>query len=466
MNYKHILAGIFSALCCVSLTPVQADAIPINNLVQVIASDAATAKTVAWQDDSGRRDYSVIYRQKGSSDAEKAFVTSPKRPPIYDADWVPPYTYGAYMQGLKPDTDYEYEISDTDGESGWFPFHTTTEQLNQYKVLVFSDSQSSDYSVWGATAQAAYNANPDAAFFTVVGDLSDNGQSWYQWKAWYENADILTSHMPIAPVLGNHEAYSLDWKFCEPYTYKALFPVPYGAPKDQSRMAYSFDYGDVHYVSLNTDYEELHEAYPDMMENEVTWLDQDLAAAQQRRKRLVILMHRPCVTATYRALPDINGTYFMPIFDKYHVPLVFTAHEHCYARTEPLVDGKPQSGGTTYISTGRAGTQAYTDTVKRYCDAVYYNPVDQPMYLVLAVKPDTFVVTAYKTDGTVIDTAAIAAPPVKGQIDSPAAAVQSNAKAVQEKANKKAGKTRKIKAVSGNTTSQSTSQQAAAHIDK
>ena len=65
--------------------------------------------------------------------------------------------------------------------------------------------------------------------------------------------------MPIAPVLGNHEAYSLDWKFCEPYTYKALFPVPYGAPEGQSRLAYSFDYGDVHYAALNTDYEELHE---------------------------------------------------------------------------------------------------------------------------------------------------------------------------------------------------------------
>lgn len=463
MNYKRILTGILSALWCVSLAPVQADTIPINNLVQIIASDAATAKTVAWQDNSGRRDYSVTYRQKGSKDIERAFVTSPKRPPIYDADWVPPYTYGAYMQGLKPDTDYEYEISDSDGESGWFPFHTTTEQLNQYKVLVFSDSQSDDYSVWGHTAQAAYDANPDAAFFTVVGDLSDNGQSWYQWKAWYENADILTSYMPIAPVLGNHEAYSLDWKFCEPYTYKALFPVPYGAPKGQNRMAYSFDYGDVHYVSLNTDYEELHDLYPDMMENEVSWLDQDLAAAQQRGKRLVILMHRPCVTATYRALPDINGTYFMPVFDKYHVPLVFTAHEHCYARTEPLVDGKPRSGGTTYISTGRAGTQSYTDTVKRYCDAAYYNPTDQPMYLTLDVQPKAFVVTAYKTDGTVIDTAAIDALPASGQAvaasDSETQGTSRTKQQSKKTAPAKAHKKSAVKAAS-------LAAAGAAHIDK
>ena len=182
MKYNHIIAGILSVFWCASLMQVLADTIPVNNLVQIVASDSATAKTVAWQDDSGRRDYTVTYRQKGSRETERAFVTNPKRPPVYDADWVPPYTYGAYMQGLRPDTDYEYEIADGDGESGWFPFHTTTEQLNRYEVLVFSDTQSSDYSVWGQTAQSAYEAHPGAAFFTVVGDLSDNGQSWYQWK--------------------------------------------------------------------------------------------------------------------------------------------------------------------------------------------------------------------------------------------------------------------------------------------
>ncbi len=422
-------------------------AIPITNLVQIVASDAATAKTVAWQDDSGRRDYTVVYRQQGNTDTQRAFVTSPKRPPVYDADWVPPYTYGAYMQGLKPDTAYEYKIATADGESGWFPFHTTTEQLNAYKVLIFGDSQSTDYGVWGSTARTAYEHHPEAAFFIMMGDLSDNGQSWYQWRQWYENADILTSHMPIAPVLGNHEAYSLNWTFCEPYTYKALFPVPYDAPKGQNRLAYSFDYGDVHYVSLNTDYEELHTDYPQMMEEEAQWLDQDLAAAQKRAKRLIVLMHRPAITATSWAIPDLNGTWFMPLFDKYHVPLVFTAHEHCYARTEPFQDGKPAAGGTTYVTTGRSGTESYTDTVQRYCDAVYYNPVDMPMYLTLQVKPDTFVVTAYKNDGTVIDEASIAAPPVQKQVQ----AVRETSAEAEKKGNLKGLAGRAQNGTAGNT---------------
>ena len=86
MKYNHIIAGILSAFWCASLAPVLADTIPVNNLVQIVASESATAKTVAWQDSSGRRDYTVTYRQKGSSETARAFVTSPKRPPAKEAD--------------------------------------------------------------------------------------------------------------------------------------------------------------------------------------------------------------------------------------------------------------------------------------------------------------------------------------------------------------------------------------------
>lgn len=112
----------------------------------------------------------------------------------------------------------------------------------------------------------------------------------------------------------------MDWKFAEPYTYKALFAVPYGGPKDQNRLAYSFDYGDVHYVSLNTDYEELNGWRPTMMEDEAAWLDKDLAAAKKAGKRLVVLMHRPPWDSPYNGTLDVNGKYFMPLFDKYDVP--------------------------------------------------------------------------------------------------------------------------------------------------
>lgn len=403
---RHLLAALLSAF---TLFSSQALAMSVDNLMQIVAKDSATGKTISWQSDSDRNDYSVEYRHKDKDDVQLAYVTEGKRPPIYDADNPAPYTYGAYMQKLTPATEYEYRIVNADGATDWITFSTTKADLNQYKVLIFGDSQSTDYSVWGQTAQIAWQQNDDAAFFINMGDITDNGQAYFQWRDWFENADVLTSHIPFAPVLGNHEAYSMNWQFAEPYTYKALFAVPYGGPKDQNRMAYSFDYGDVHYVSLNTDYEELSGWRPTMMEDEAAWLDKDLAAAKKAGKRLVVLMHRPPWDSPYNGTLDVNGKYFMPIFDKYNVPLVFTAHEHCYERTVPIKDDQAATEGTVYIATGRSGTESWDGSVKKPTDVIYYNPTDMPMYLTLQVEPDEFRVSAVKNDGTLIDTVSIPA---------------------------------------------------------
>lgn len=414
--------GLYAGMSIVGLSIAAAQPITIDNLTQIISKDSATSKTISWQSQALHDTYHVEYRLKGSHMIQQAYVTEPKRPPIYDYDNIPPYTYGAYMQHLQPNTAYEYRIcNDEGGETGWFSFTTTPAALNQYKVLIFGDSQSVDYSVWGKTAHIAWNTNQDAAFFVNMGDLTDNGQAWFQWRDWQNNADILTSHMPFAPVLGNHEAYSMTWQFAYPYTYKALFAVPYGSPKGQSRLTYSFDYGDVHYVSLNTDYEELHAQDPDMLANEAAWLDTDLKQAKDNGKRLIVMMHRPPWNSPYDGNVDINGTYFMPIFDKYQVPLVFTAHEHCYERTVPIKEDKQAATGTVYIATGRSGTESWDASRRKPTDVVYYNPIDMPMYLALQVEPKEFRVTALKNDGTVIDIATIAT-------DVPTAASQDTAK--------------------------------------
>lgn len=168
MKYKksHLVAALLSAF---TLFSSQALAMSVDNLMQIVAKDSATGKTISWQSDSNRNDYSVEYRHKDQGDVQLAYVTEGKRPPIYDADNPAPYTYGAYMQKLTPATEYEYRIVNADGATDWITFSTTKEDLNQYKVLIFGDSQSTDYSVWGQTAQIAWQQNDDAAFFINMG---------------------------------------------------------------------------------------------------------------------------------------------------------------------------------------------------------------------------------------------------------------------------------------------------------
>ena len=106
----------------------------------------------------------------------------------------------------------------------------------------------------------------------------------------------LSARIPLAPTLGNHEMYTLDWKMREPRAYLNHFDVPNNGNATFNRRYYSYDYGDVHYVVLDTQlYESTHEDnhdthHPDLYDVQVQWLRQDLAS--NTKKWTVVLMHR------------------------------------------------------------------------------------------------------------------------------------------------------------------------------
>ena len=378
----------------------------INNLIQIIPVDSATGRTFSWQAEEGDRDFSLEYRKSGATLTATA-TPSTTTVKAYRAQEIPQTIYSVYLENLTPDTEYEYRLVTKNKGTDWKTFKTTPAKLDHFKILIFGDSQAADYTVWGRTASEAWTKNPDAAFFINMGDIVDNGQDNYQWREWFKNARPLLDAIPFAPVLGNHEAYSIDWKEAKPETFPALFAVPENGPVGQKRLAYSFDYGNVHFVALNSDYQEIHEWYPTMMEDETAWLEADLAKASAAGQRIIILMHR--IMWNYRASGtyDINGEHFGPLFDKYHASIVFLAHIHSYSRTRPRIDNRDAAGGTVYITTGRTGEKFWSGSIHKDFDETFYNPTDMTMYITMDVEPQDFKINAYKVDGTLIDSAVI-----------------------------------------------------------
>ena len=378
----------------------------VNNLIQIIPADSATNRTFSWQSEDSHNKFTVEYRKKGTSVifSEAASVTTV---PAYRLQEVPQKVYSVYLNGLTPDTEYEYRLLTDKKATDWNTFHTTPQNLDHFKVLVFGDSQAADYSVWGHTAQTAWNSNRDAAFFINMGDIVDNGQDNYQWREWFKNAKPLLDAIPFAPVLGNHECYSIDWKEAKPETFPALFAVPENGPEGQKRLAYSFDYGNVHFVSLNTSYQEIQQWYPTMMEDETAWLESDLAKARTAQKRIIVLMHRQIWSGRNETTYSLEGNAFAPLFDKYHAAVVFLAHIHSYARTAPRINSADTSGGTVYITTGRTGEKFWPGIPDKPINVVTFNPSDMTMYITLEVEPQDFKLAAYKVDGTLIDRSVI-----------------------------------------------------------
>lgn len=370
----------------------------VGHIMHMVASDMKHERTISWKTSTFGKPGNLEIRPKQSDNITRINAEAVELPADKGGKHFMLYT--ACITNLMAGTEYEYRVSVGERQSSWKEFKTEPEST-AFKTLIFGDSQSVNYKDWAKTTQTAWENNGDAAFFINMGDLVDNGQDDRQWNAWFDGAANLLAAIPIVPVMGNHETYSLDWKMATPNYYLSLFAVPANGPASLERYAYSYDYGDVHFIVLNTQLNELRDWYPDLLEEQKKWLAKDLAQTQKTWK--VVLMHRGIWEHPFNGPLDEVGKTFVPEFDKYHVDLVFMGHVHSYARTVALKNGRPDPNGTIYISTGRSGDRIWDKSPQKPMDEFYYNPLDMPNYLVLEASHDTIKVAAYKQNGELLD---------------------------------------------------------------
>jgi len=370
----------------------------VGQILQVITADPQHERTIAWKTKDLNSPGIIEIRPKGSENVTRIAVRPTELPAGKGGN--PAKLYSAHISGLAPGSEYEYRLGVSKRQTAWRTFTTPTASA-PFKALVFGDSQSTDYGEWARTAQAAWQNHRDAAFFIIIGDLVDMGADTKQWDAWIDGASDLLASVPVAPVMGNHEAYGFDWKMALPEYYLTLFSLPQNGPPGLEDYAYSFDYGDVHFVVLNTLIKELRTWYPDLIGWQKAWLTQDLA--QTKKKWKVVLMHH----GLWQIAPDapLNelGKAFVPVFDEFNVDLVLMGHVHSYSRTKALKNNSPDPGGTVYITTGRSGTKVWDKSPRKPFDECFYNPLDMPNYLVFEAAQNALNVSAYKQSGELID---------------------------------------------------------------
>lgn len=251
-----------------------------------------------------------------------------------------------------------------------------------------------------------------------MGDLVDNGEQAYQWRTWLDSIKPLSARIPLAPTLGNHEMYTLDWKMREPRAYLNYFDVPSNGNTTFDRHYYSYDYGDVHYVVLDTQlYESTHEDnhdvhHPDLYDVQVQWLRQDLAS--NTKKWTVVLMHRDPFQyafnrpgASRAAGFDEEGVLFMPIFDEFNVDLVLSAHLHSYRNRGHVRNFDRDASGPLYILTGIAGDARRPNWQQHPLDVYMAPDREKNNYMTMTVTPNRLVVRAFLADGTQLDESVI-----------------------------------------------------------
>ena len=223
----------------------------------------ATTMTITWRTDTSVTAGFVQY-QKGTA-LTNSRMRQKARGCKFVTDLGPTELFTADLTVLSPNTTYSYRVGDGTHWSKPHTFSTADPGSRAFKFLVFGDSQSppSDYSLWRKNVHNAYKSTPDAKFMINVGDIVDEGQSGVHWNSWFAGAAGVIDTIPEMPVVGNHETYGLSG-VTRPVYWNAQFHTPQNGPATLKNQVYSWDYGPVHFVVLDSQAVE-QERYGDIL---------------------------------------------------------------------------------------------------------------------------------------------------------------------------------------------------------
>ena len=301
----------------------------VKFLRQIVTKDSRSSRVVMWQYDEILGGVKVEYKVAGETAAYFCAVDFEK---VVQDDAVI-YVYYCALENLKSETLYNFRIIADGAATDWQKIVTAGN--GKFQMLIFSDSQCVNYDVWQRVANDAVKNFPYAELVTVCGDLVDNGQAAYQWRAWYMAAENILAERIFAPVMGNHECYDLKWLNYLPVDYLHQFKLPPNDIKNFGGYFYSFDYGAANFFVLNTQFLELEKFTPNLEDAQKYWLRREVARADRRWK--IVFMHKDIFDYASGTFNDI-AEIFMPLFDELEIDIVFTGHLHTYRNRGKILD--------------------------------------------------------------------------------------------------------------------------------
>jgi len=226
------------------------------------------------------------------------------------------------------------------------PLRGSQEPVRIWALGDFGNGSKNQYDCYRAMLSIAGDHLPDAWIWLGDNAYDAGRDDEYQKNVFEVYGRSFFQHTPIYPSPGNHDYKDKRENGASEIAYYKLFTVPKqgeggGVPSGTSAY-YSFDYGNVHLVSLNSEEEtENGFAASDTLSNQVTWLKKDLE--ENRNTWTVVYLHRPPYTGAGSHNADIEKDLIalrknlVPVLERYKVDLVIAGHSHVYERTYPLV---------------------------------------------------------------------------------------------------------------------------------
>ncbi len=233
------------------------------------SAGAAVVTRGPYLQSAGSELITICWRTDVATTSEVCFGTAPDVLSVPVAESGTRTDHGITLSGLQPGTRYFYRVKgtpltgspvDLGGANHWFEMAPVEGTAQPTRIWVVGDSGYSNPSSINnfnayLSETAAAGKRTDA--FLMLGDNaygigSDNE---YQSHVFNRYAGLLRN-TPAWSTFGNHEAYTLPAPYTGPAPYDEIFRFPVagecGGLASGSERYYSFNHGNIHFVSLDT----------------------------------------------------------------------------------------------------------------------------------------------------------------------------------------------------------------------
>ncbi len=282
---------------------------------------------VAWNQVSGKSPI-VCYDEAGYFFTEKQLQKVQK--PYKSNKKYGMNTFFAKFSDLEADKIYYLKITDSEGQSQLYWFHTLPENPDTISIIAGGDSRSNP-DIRLLADKMAGKLQPDLIVFDGDFTVSSTGKQWQQWLDDWQSTIVAGRLIPIVVAEGNHEKGT---------ALQILFDAP-------EHCFYSLQFGNLlHLTILNSEYD---------LNAQTGWLENDLKQDSSIWK--ISVFHKP-MRPHYSGKRDGEDIYqaWAKIFWNYRVNAVLEGDTHMAKITYPIRPSDEKGSEDGFIRDDKTGT--------------------------------------------------------------------------------------------------------------
>ena len=361
------------------------------------AVSSSTAQGISWLSGIGTAGKAVVqYRVKGTDAWQTADGTCTLTG--FSTSKSAAYTNAAQLTGLTAGTDYEFRVGDGATWSEPQSFRTRAAAQDTTSFVVMGDTQmtgnpdseedKASIAVLEKLGDLAEKQGRQIDFGLQTGDYVDNGSNYAMWAEMQNAFSAAFPGVSFFHTLGNHEYYG----DASGHISADLLQLP-------GKDYYSVEYGDV-YVAVINNSADLAEA--------CAWLRQD--AAQSTCMWKILSIHQPPYYTNAKGGSERFHEQIPAAAEAAGIDVVFSGHDHSYARIMAK-DGEPVTeNGVTYFICGDLGEKSKNVNYAMTSDFsfAYKEQAYDGLIMYVTANDKTMTVSAYDSkDGRLVDSAVL-----------------------------------------------------------